>query len=77
MGQTQATKKTIWLRDLLDQLDNPTSKDPSLALISHNNAAIYALNAVIIHCNNQGAVALAKNPQFHAKSKHINIQYHY
>lgn len=77
MGQTLATKEAIWLQDLLEQLDSLISKDPSLALISHNDATIYALQAVIIHCDNQRAVALAKNPQFHAKSKHIDIQWHY
>jgi transposase InsO family protein len=30
--------------------------------------------AVVIHCDNQGAIALAKNDQFHAKSKHIHIR---
>ena len=77
MAQTQATKEAVWLKELLRELDCPASRDPSLALISHNNSDIYALNAVIIHCDNQGAVALAKNPQFHARSKHIDIQYHY
>ena len=33
--------------------------------------------AVIIFCDNQGAMALAKNPQFHARTKHIDIQHHY
>jgi hypothetical protein len=30
--------------------------------------------AVVIHCDNQGAIALAKNDQFHARTKHIDIQ---
>lgn len=50
--QTQATKEAIWLRDLLKQLDVSTMIDPSLALISHNNKMIYALNAIVIHCDN-------------------------
>ena len=33
--------------------------------------------AVVIYCDNQGAMALAKNPQFHARTKHIDIQHHY
>ena len=63
MGQTQATKEAIWLKMLLAQLDNLASKQ--------------SLQAVIIHCDNQGALALAKNPQFHSRSKHIDIQWHY
>ena len=48
-----------------------------MTFISHNDKIFYVLNAVIIHCNNQGAVAFAKNPQFYARSKHIDIQWHY
>lgn len=31
----------------------------------------------IIFCDNQGALALAQNPVFHPRSKHIAIQYHF
>ena len=72
MGQTQATKEAIWPRDLLKELDNPSSKDPSLDSISHDDATIYALKTVIIHYVNQGAIALIKNPQCHASTKHID-----
>ena len=30
-----------------------------------------------LHCDNQGAMALAKNPVQHQRSKHIDIRYHY
>lgn len=33
--------------------------------------------AVVIFGDNQGAIALAKNPQFHARTKHISIQDHW
>jgi len=33
--------------------------------------------ATVIFGDNQGAIALAKNPQFHARSKHIAIQHHF
>ena len=29
-----------------------------------------------LHCDNQSAIALAKNPMFHSKSKHIKVKYH-
>jgi hypothetical protein len=35
------------------------------------------LQATVIFGDNQGAIALAKNPQFHGRSKHIDIQWHY
>jgi len=28
-------------------------------------------------CDNKSAIALAKNPVFHGRSKHIDIKYHY
>jgi len=33
--------------------------------------------ATVIFGDNQGAIALAKNPQFHARTKHIDIQHHF
>ena len=34
-------------------------------------------NAMVVNVDNQGAIALARNPVFHDRSKHIDIQYHY
>ena len=31
----------------------------------------------LIYEDNQSAISMAKNPQFHGRSKHINIKYHY
>ena len=33
--------------------------------------------ATTIHVDNQGAIALAKNSVYHARTKHIDIQYHF
>ncbi|MCO5568209.1 hypothetical protein L7F22_021905 [Adiantum nelumboides] len=30
-----------------------------------------------LHCDNQSAIMLAKNPVFHAKTKHISMKYHF
>lgn len=30
----------------------------------------------VLHCDSQSAIALAKNPMFHSKSKHIEVRYH-
>ena len=32
---------------------------------------------VTLHCDNQGAIALTKNPVQHQRSKHIDIKYHF
>ena len=63
MGQLQATKEAVWLKSLLAQLDTFASNQ--------------SMQAIIIHCDNQGAIALAKNPDSHSRSKHIDIQWHY
>lgn len=31
----------------------------------------------ILHSDNQGAIQLAHNPEFHAQTKHIDIQQHF
>ena len=38
---------------------------------------IYPEETVLIHQDNQGAIALAKNPVFHQRAKHIDIRYHF
>ena len=30
-----------------------------------------------IHCDNQGAIALAKDNKFHSRTKHIDLRYHF
>ena len=31
----------------------------------------------VMSCDNQGAIALSKNPTKHSKAKHIDIRYHF
>jgi len=33
--------------------------------------------AIRIYCDIQSAIFLAKNPAYHSKTKHIDIQYHF
>jgi hypothetical protein len=32
---------------------------------------------ILINCDNQGAIALAKDNKFHARTKHIDLRYHF
>ena len=59
MGQTQAIKEAIWLKNFLAQLHSSRYGGPV---------------ATVLFCDNQGAMALARNPQFHGRSKHMGIQ---
>ena len=79
MGQTQAAKEAIWLSRLLEQINpsTPTATKALIALGSSPSQPVYSLAATIIYCDNQGAVALAKNPTQHSRTKHIGIQQHF
>ena len=37
----------------------------------------FELGATTIYEDNQGCIALAKNPVFHARTKHIDIKFHF
>jgi hypothetical protein len=62
IGQSNAAKEAIWLRRLLDEIRPEDMDKPK---------------ATIIFCDNQGAIALAKNPQFHSRMKHVEIQHNF
>jgi len=62
MALTPATKEAIWLYFLLSEiLDRQYQKLPSITILA----------------DNQGCIALAHNPEYHACTKHIDIQYHF
>ena len=41
------------------------------------DVAVPIRTTTVLRCDNQSCVAIAKNPVFHARTKHIEIQYHY
>jgi hypothetical protein len=61
MALTQASKEALWLQRLLDELNKNGT----------------ARTVTKIYADNQGCIALAKNPQNHARTKHIDIQHHF
>ncbi|KAH7460549.1 Retrovirus-related Pol polyprotein from transposon TNT 1-94 [Fusarium oxysporum f. sp. matthiolae] len=64
MGQTAAAKEAVWLRGLLQELLKEYKEVPEL-------------KTTVIFGDNPGAMAMSKNPQFHTRTKHIDIQHHY
>lgn len=72
MGQTQASKKAVWFKLLLQELYTPSSIENTRNPMTH--LAIYS---IIFYCENQGIIALAKSSQAHTKSKYIDIQWYY
>jgi hypothetical protein len=62
-GLCNAAKEAVWIRNLLQ----------------HIGRSVYAevTQPTLIYGDNQGALRLVTNPEFHARSKHIDVQYHY
>jgi hypothetical protein len=60
-----SAKQAVWLRGLFIELgqDKFLSKAPG--------------RPVLLYGDNQGALALVENPENHARTKHIDVQYHY
>jgi hypothetical protein len=56
-----AVQKAVWLKRFFQHLE--VVKDAS--------------DPVIIHCDSTAALAYAKDPKYHGKTKHIDIRYHY
>ena len=90
VGQVNVTKESIWLERLLGQLTtitpNPTVPghlDPEDVIENHalmvaqaapSNSHVFPL-ATVIFCDNQGAMALAKYPTNHGKTKLMHTKY--
>lgn len=61
MATARATQEALWLRMLLSELGQ---QEPSPI-------------PMLLCADNQGAIALAKNPGDHPRTKHIAIRYHF
>ena len=59
----QGCKEAVWFRDLFRELGFAQFLGIS--------------REVQMYSDNQGCIALAENPENHARSKHIDVQYHY
>ena len=66
MALTQACKEAIWIRRFMGEIwtikNGNTSGHPP---------------PITIFADSQGSIALAKNPEFHSRTKHISIQQHF
>jgi len=85
MALTQAAKEAIWVSRFLAELQGicppensgilDPARDPTEEL--SRSASRARLPATKIFVDNQSAIALSRNPEFHARTKHIAIQEHY
>jgi hypothetical protein len=63
VGLCNAAKEAVWLRNLLENLGRMQYAGGE--------------HAMRIYSDNQSALRLTANPEFYARSKHIDVQYHY
>jgi hypothetical protein len=71
-------QEAVWLGRLLREIGAPDSQTLPL---SHNSVAAHSnlqrALAIPLHCDNQSSLKIAKNPIFHARTKHIEVCHHY
>ena len=63
VGLCNAAKEAVWIRNFLQQIGR------SQYIGEGQPTRIYG--------DNQGALSLVRNPELHARTKHIDVQYHY
>ena len=60
VAAAEASSEGVWIRNFITELGVVPS----------------ALDPLEILCDNTGAIALAKEPRYHPKTKHINRKFH-
>ena len=74
MALTQAAKEAIWVSRFLAELQGiPENSENPIP----NPTGPPCTPKTRVYIDNQGSIALAHNPEFHARTKHIAIQEHY
>lgn len=62
---------------ITDELRVPIHCSSSTTLNNLSEASLPTTQDTHMFCDNSGAIKLAKNPVFHARSKHIEISHHF
>ncbi|KAL0394527.1 UNVERIFIED_CONTAM: hypothetical protein Slati_4418900 [Sesamum latifolium] len=60
IAASEAAKEAVWMRNYIQEL----------------GVVLSIAKSVVIFCDNNGAIAQAKKPRFHHRSKHILRRYH-
>ena len=68
VAASEASKEAVWLRLILSEIYGTFS--------DHGNSPS-ATPSIPLYIDNQAAIKLIKNPQFHERIKHIEIKHHY
>ena len=70
VAASEAAKEAIWLRRLFIELD----KDLNGARPTESE---FFLPPTLIYGDNQSSIKITHNPQFHERTKHIDIKHHF
>ena len=72
IGLSNAGKVAVWIRKFLYELRMHDMIDEPVTVIGNRHS-----KAIRLIGDNMGSLALVKNPEFHARTKHIDVQYHH
>ncbi|XPS69000.1 hypothetical protein M3J09_011085 [Ascochyta lentis] len=68
MSLKEATKESLYLQNVIKELFNNTSSLKDYSIFNKLNT---------IKTDSLSAIELAKNPIYHARTKHVDITYHF
>lgn len=74
IAQAAAAQEALWLQFFLSELDIHCPDGTPIAIPKERQLFVEPIQ---INADNQGAIALSKSEDFHARSKHISIKYHF
>jgi len=66
---------TDHFNELSKQWESLNTQEPSSGVLPEVSTT--STIPQVIYADNQGAIKLSDNPKFHARTKHIDIRYHY
>ena len=74
MAASETCREAIWLRMMLSQMQVPIAS--SVPLFTSGFDTSNSLTTTPLYCDNNGAICLAHDPQFHSRAKHIDYRHH-